>query len=64
MRVIAFITEALCATSSPTSGGAPPRIAPARSPPLWAAASAEYDPTGEPAPPAHPGIRARPAHRR
>ena len=47
MRIIAFITDAptvrdlLAHLREPT---APPRIAPARGPPLWEAASTEHDP--------------------
>jgi len=52
MRIIAFITDAptvraiLAHLGEPT---APPRSAPARGPPLWAAAGAEQDPTPDPA---------------
>jgi hypothetical protein len=51
MRIIAFITDAsticniLVHLGEPT---APPRIAPARGPPLWAAADAEHDPAADP----------------
>ena len=51
MRIIAFITAAptvrdiLVHLGEPT---APPRIAPARGPPLWAAADAEHDPSADP----------------
>ena len=51
MRVIAFITDAptirdlLVHLGEPT---APPRIAPARGPPLWAATGAEHDPSADP----------------
>ena len=57
MRIIAFITDAptvrdiLAHLGEPT---APPRIAPARAPPLWAAAGAEHDPTPDPAFPPTP----------
>ena len=52
MRIIAFITDAstirdiLAHLGAPT---APPRIAPARGPPLWAATDAGHDPTRDPA---------------
>jgi len=51
MRIIAFLTDGpsvrdiLAHLGEPT---APPRIAPARGPPLWAAAGAEHDPTADP----------------
>jgi len=51
MRIIAFITDGatvrdiLGHLGEPT---APPRIAPARGPPLWAAAGAEHDPAADP----------------
>jgi hypothetical protein len=51
MRIIAFITDAsticniLVHLGEPT---APPRIAPARGPPLWAAADAEHNPAVDP----------------
>ncbi len=51
MRIIAFITDAptvrhiLDHLGEPT---APPRIAPARGPPLWEAAGAEHDPSAAP----------------
>ena len=57
MRIIAFITDAsmrrdiLAHLGEPT---APPRIAPARAPPLWAAAGAEHDPTPDPVLPPTP----------
>ena len=57
MRIIAFITDAstvrdiLAHLGEPT---APPRIAPARAPPLWAAAGAEHDSTPDPALPPAP----------
>ena len=47
MRIIAFITDGptvrdiLAHLGEPT---APPRVAPARGPPLWEAVSAEHDP--------------------
>ena len=50
-RIIAFITDGpavrdiLDHLGEPT---APPRIAPARGPPLWAAADAEHDPAADP----------------
>jgi hypothetical protein len=49
---IAFITDApttrdiLAHLGEPT---APPRIAPARGPPLWEATGAEHDPSADPA---------------
>jgi hypothetical protein len=57
MRLIAFITDPstvrdiLGHLGEPT---APPRIAPARGPPLWAAAGAEHDPTPDAALPPTP----------
>jgi hypothetical protein len=51
MRIIAFITagpavrDILDHLGEPT---APPRIAPARGPPLWVAADAEHDPAADP----------------
>lgn len=51
MRIVAFITDAstirdiLVHLGEPT---APPRIAPARAPPLWEAADAEHDPAADP----------------
>jgi len=51
MRIIAFITDAptvrdiLGHLGEPT---APPRIAPARGPPLWEATDAEHDPATDP----------------
>ena len=56
-RLIAFITDPstvrdiLGHLGEPT---APPRIAPARGPPLWAAAGAEHDPTPDTALPPTP----------
>jgi hypothetical protein len=56
MCIIVFITDAptvrgiLNHLGEPT---APPRIAPARGPPLWEAAAAEHDPTADPALPAY-----------
>ena len=50
MRIIAFITDGptvrdiLGHLGEPT---APPRIAPARGPPLWAATAAEHDPAAD-----------------
>ena len=52
MRIIAFITDPstvrdiLAHLGEPT---APPRIAPARGPPLWEAVSAEHESTPDPA---------------
>jgi hypothetical protein len=57
MHIIAFITDGptvrdiLAHLGEPT---APPRIAPARGPPLWEAAGAEHHPTADPAPPSIP----------
>ncbi len=51
MRIIAFITDAATVLHVLTDLGAPtapPRIAPARGPPLWEAAGAEHDPTPDP----------------
>jgi hypothetical protein len=51
MRIIALITagpalrDILAHLGEPT---APPRIAPARGPPLWAATDAEHDPAADP----------------
>ena len=51
MRIIAFITDGstvrdiLGHLGEPT---APPRIAPARGPPLWEAADAEHEPAADP----------------
>jgi hypothetical protein len=51
MRIIAFITDGptvrdiLGHLGEPT---APPRSAPARGPPLWAAADAAHDPAADP----------------
>ena len=51
MRIIAFITDGptvrdtLGHLGEPT---APPRIAPARGPPLWAATDAQHDPATDP----------------
>ena len=51
MHIIAFITDGptvrdiLAHLGEPT---APPRIAPARGPPLWEAADAEHDPAADP----------------
>jgi hypothetical protein len=51
MRIIAFITagptmrDILDHLGEPT---APPRIAPARGPPLWEATDAEHDPAADP----------------
>ena len=47
MRIIAFITDAPTVRDILAHLGEPtalPRIAPARAPPLWAAAGAEHDP--------------------
>jgi hypothetical protein len=59
MRIIAFITDGptvrdiLAHCGEPT---APPRIAPARGPPLWEAADPEHDPAAEPLPPPIPAF--------
>ena len=59
MRIIAFITDGptvrdiLAHLGEPT---APPRIAPARGPPLWEAAGAEHEPTADPALPPIPAF--------
>ena len=51
MRIVAFITDGptvrdiLDHLGEPT---APPRIAPARGPPLWEAAAPEHDPPADP----------------
>jgi hypothetical protein len=53
MRIIAFITDGptvrdiLVHLGEPT---APPRIAPARGPPLWEATGAEHDPSADTVP--------------
>jgi hypothetical protein len=52
MRIIAFITDAPTVRDILAHLGepiAPPRIAPARGPPLWAAADAEQDSPLDPA---------------
>lgn len=52
MRIIAFVTEAATVRDILAHLGepiAPPRIAPARGPPLWAAADAEQDSPLDPA---------------
>jgi hypothetical protein len=51
MRIIAFITAAAARRDILAHRGvptAPPRIAPARGPPLWAATGAEHDPSADP----------------
>jgi len=51
MRIIAFITTGPTVRDILGQFGAPiapPRIAPARGPPLWAAADAEHDPAADP----------------
>jgi hypothetical protein len=59
MRIIAFITDGptvrdiLAHLGEPT---APPRIAPARGPPLWEAVSAEHEPPPDPALPPIPAF--------
>ena len=59
MRIIAFITEPpaikviLTHLGEPT---APPRIAPARGPPLWEAAGTDHDPSAAPALPPTPAF--------
>jgi hypothetical protein len=59
MRIIAFITapstvrDILAHLGEPT---APPRIAPARGPPLWEAADAEHEPPPDPALPPTPAF--------
>ena len=59
MRIIAFIVDTaivrdiLAHLGEPT---APPRIAPARSPPLWEAAGAEDDPSPDGAFPPTPAV--------
>jgi hypothetical protein len=56
MRIISFITEAPSGREILTHLGertSPPRIAPARGPPLWEMADAgqgEFDPQAQPAP--------------
>ena len=60
MRIIAFITvpvtvrEIFAHLGEPT---APPRIAPARGPPLWEATGAEHDPSADPALPPIPAYQ-------
>ena len=60
IRIIALITDAptvrdiLAYLGEPT---APPRIAPARGPPLWEAADAAQDSTPEPALPPTPAYK-------
>ena len=59
MRIIAFIVDGpavrhiLAPLGEPPM---PPRIAPARGPPLWAAADAEHDPAANPPPPPAPAF--------
>jgi hypothetical protein len=59
MRIIAFISDGptvrdiLAHCGEPT---APPRIAPARGPPLWEAADPEHDPGANPLPPPIPAF--------
>jgi len=59
MRIIAFITDGptvrdlLAHLGEPT---APPRVAPARGPPLWEAANAEHDPAADPLLPSAPAF--------
>jgi len=51
MRIIAFVTDGPTVRDHLTHCGAPPappRIAPARGPPLWEAADAEHDPAADP----------------
>ena len=51
MRIIAFITETAVVSDIFAHLGepiAPPRMAPARGPPLWEAASPEHDPGADP----------------
>ena len=60
MRIIALITDLsivrdiLAHLGEPT---APPRIAPARGPPLWEATGAEHEPTSDPALPPIPAYQ-------
>lgn len=57
MRIIAFITAPVTVRNILTHLGeptAPPRTAPARGPPLWAATGAEHDPIPDPALPPTP----------
>ncbi len=52
MRIIAFVTDASTVRDILAHLGepiAPPRIAPARGPPLWEATGAEHDPSADPA---------------
>jgi hypothetical protein len=59
MRIIAFITDGptvrdiLVYLGEPT---APPRIAPARAPPLWDLPDAEHDPAAGPPPQSAPAF--------
>jgi hypothetical protein len=51
MRIIAFLTDPLAVRAILAHLGeptAPPRIAPARGPPLWETAGAEHDPSADP----------------
>jgi hypothetical protein len=51
MRIIAFVTDGPAVRDILVHLGAPsapPRSAPARGPPPWAAADAEHDPTPDP----------------
>ncbi len=59
MRIIAFITDASTIRNILVHLGepsAPPRIAPARGPPLWEAAGAEHDPSADPLLPCAPAF--------
>jgi hypothetical protein len=59
MRIIAFISDGptvrdiLAHCGEPT---APPRIAPARGPPLWEGADPEHDPAADPLPQCAPAF--------
>jgi hypothetical protein len=53
MRIIAFITDPSTVRDILVHLGepiAPPRIAPARGPPLWETTGAEHDPSADPVP--------------
>ena len=59
IRSIAFITAAATGRDINVHLGgptAPPRIAPARGPPRWAAAAVEYDPSADPVLPPTPAF--------
>ena len=59
IRIIAFLTDGPTVHAILTHLGeptAPPRIAPARGPPLWAAAGNDHHPSADPVPPPAPAF--------